>query len=196
MPRQLGMGMQQPESHLEEPRGFQSPAHQYECAEDTETKESDSAEMVYPGSLPTRWSPVSACMEADEEISDNELDCETRRLRRNSETKRASKRMKVSDNPVEEIIALQTFAGSWGWSDELERLVGVKQHDAACVKLPASIADQDHFLATLCTIVYLKTKQAGQKEVWELVVEKAESWISNQTQVEIPELERMVEGLF
>jgi hypothetical protein len=40
--------------------------------------------------------------------------------------------------------------------------------------------------------VYLKQLQTDEKEVWELVVEKAEGWLSSRCKVDIAELETEV----
>ncbi|KAJ6442386.1 von Willebrand domain-containing protein [Purpureocillium lavendulum] len=75
------------------------------------------------------------------------------------------------------LAALQTFVGSWSWSAELERVLGLTQQQAAG-KVSGLEGD---VLATLCAVAYLKKKLANERDAWELMVEKAESWLENQT---------------
>ncbi|OAA66382.1 von Willebrand domain containing protein [Akanthomyces lecanii RCEF 1005] len=76
--------------------------------------------------------------------------------------------------PLEAIIALQTFSGSWTWSAALERLLGVTQ-DAASKALQVT---SEAATATLCAMAYLQAKLADEEEVWELVVDKAREWLT------------------
>ena len=76
--------------------------------------------------------------------------------------------------PLEAIIALQTFSGSWTWSAALERLLGVTQ-DAASKALQVT---SEAATATLCAMAYLQAKLAEEEEVWELVVDKAREWLT------------------
>ncbi|KAK8150730.1 hypothetical protein G3M48_009620 [Beauveria asiatica] len=75
--------------------------------------------------------------------------------------------------PLEAIIALQTFGGSWTWSAALEELLGVTREVAGKqLEVAAEVA------ATVCAVAYLEEKLADEQEVWELVVDKAREWLS------------------
>ncbi|KAJ6780158.1 hypothetical protein PWT90_01974 [Aphanocladium album] len=78
-------------------------------------------------------------------------------------------------SPLETIIALQTFSGSWAWSARLERILGVTQA-AAGAHLSGRSAEAT---ATLCAVAFLQAKVADEEEVWELVVDKARSWLAS-----------------
>ncbi|TQV90818.1 hypothetical protein V2A60_002498 [Cordyceps javanica] len=77
--------------------------------------------------------------------------------------------------PLEAIIALQTFSGSWAWSAALTQLLGVTSEAAGAQLQLQQVAGEA--TATLCAIAYLRTKLADQEEVWELVVDKARDWL-------------------
>ncbi|KAM3498552.1 hypothetical protein MY10362_008135 [Beauveria mimosiformis] len=76
--------------------------------------------------------------------------------------------------PLEAIIALQTFGGSWTWSAALEELLGVTRE---VVGEQLEVAAEE-VAATVCAVVYLEEKLADEHEVWELVVDKAREWLS------------------
>ncbi|OAA34161.1 von Willebrand domain containing protein [Beauveria brongniartii RCEF 3172] len=76
--------------------------------------------------------------------------------------------------PLEAIIALQTFGGSWTWSTALEELLGVTR-EVAGKQLEVAA---EEVAATVCAVAYLEEKLADEQEVWELVVDKAREWLS------------------
>ncbi|OAA55113.1 von Willebrand domain containing protein [Cordyceps fumosorosea ARSEF 2679] len=81
---------------------------------------------------------------------------------------------KKKSTPLEAIIALQTFGGSWTWSAELETLLGGVTPESAGERLGV----ESEAAATLCTVAYLRAKMADEEEVWELVVDKARAWLA------------------
>ncbi|ATY62017.1 von Willebrand domain containing [Cordyceps militaris] len=89
--------------------------------------------------------------------------------------------------PLEAVIALQTFSGSWTWSGELTRLLGVTE--AAAVHLGV-VAEAT---ATLCAVAYLQKTLPDEEEVWELVVDKARGWLAATLGVAEEEV-RVLEG--
>lgn len=103
-------------------------------------------------------------------------------------------------NSLAALAALQTFIGSWAWSPELESIISVKQQQASTLQLPpvSGSASQGDVLATLCAVVFLKKRLANEKDAWELMVDKAERWLEDQTAVSAATLEQMVgaAGLF
>ncbi|KAM3468120.1 hypothetical protein MY5147_008260, partial [Beauveria neobassiana] len=74
--------------------------------------------------------------------------------------------------PLEAIIALQTFGGSWTWSTALEELLGVTREVAG-----EQLDVEAETAATVCAVAYLEAKLADEQEVWELVVDKAQEWL-------------------
>jgi hypothetical protein len=95
------------------------------------------------------------------------------------------------------IAALQTFIGTWKWSPQLESIIGVTEKDAAAaIKLPVcgDGADVADVLATLCTVIYLRKALAADKDSWELMADKAENWLQDQTGKTMAELESLVDA--
>ena len=112
----------------------------------------------------------------------------------------ARKRSAGSGTSLAALAALQTFIGSWSWSPELEGVISVTQQETLTLKLPkgSDNAGQGDVAATLCAVVFLKKRLAGEKDAWELMVDKAERWLEGQTTMSAATLEKMVEdaGLF
>ncbi|KAJ5503490.1 hypothetical protein N7463_006364, partial [Penicillium fimorum] len=89
--------------------------------------------------------------------------------------------------PVEkmhELIRLQTFEGSWMWSNELFELLECDMN-AAITKLATANqtiehgfphAEESTALATLLAMGWLLKKHLGSRGVWELVYAKASEW--------------------
>ncbi|WOO79134.1 von Willebrand factor A domain-containing protein 5A [Vanrija pseudolonga] len=67
------------------------------------------------------------------------------------------------------LIQLQAFEGNWSWSAHLERILGTAA---------SKYATAGDVTATAATIAFFKKKLADDREVWELVVEKAEAWLA------------------
>ena len=87
------------------------------------------------------------------------------------------KRSSGQGSPLDALAALQTFVGSWSWSPQLEQVLGLTQREAA----GRVTGLQGDVLATLCAVSYLRRRLAGDKDAWELMVDKAESWLEDQT---------------
>ncbi|KAL6900077.1 von Willebrand factor type A domain-containing protein [Trichoderma evansii] len=98
------------------------------------------------------------------------------------------------NTPMSALFSEQTFIGNWDWSSRLETIVGITKSAAvADIKLPGQYDQLHVVLATLCAVVFLKKKLAEEKDVWELIVQKAEDWLQGQTQEDVAELEKIVE---
>ena len=77
------------------------------------------------------------------------------------------------DDPLQKIIALQTFEGYWNLDAPLLEVVGLSaQH-----KAPQGV-DLKVWAAVLA-VTFLERKMAGDKEAWEMVVEKARGWLED-----------------
>ena len=81
-----------------------------------------------------------------------------------------------SVSPLHVLISLQTFSGAWEWKDELLAVVMSKgkklEFDAAF--------GSEHVMATSLAVAYLESRLADSKDVWEMVVEKAKTWMGSQ----------------
>lgn len=77
------------------------------------------------------------------------------------------------DEKMHELIEIQQFDGSWVQSEMLFKLVGVDADTAS--QIPIDIVDEAK--ATLLAVAWLKGRMGGDKEVWEMVVDKAEMWL-------------------
>lgn len=83
------------------------------------------------------------------------------------------------EDPLQKIVAFQTFEGFW----ELERgLVGVvgleKGNGNGKVDLPdVPEGLEARSWATILAITFLEVRMGEEKEVWEMVVEKARGWL-------------------
>ena len=74
-------------------------------------------------------------------------------------------------DPLQKIIALQTFEGSWNLDAQLLEIVGLlAQHQA-----PHDV--EPKVWATLLAIRFLEGRMSGEREVWVMVVEKAREWL-------------------
>ena len=76
-------------------------------------------------------------------------------------------------DPLQKIIALQTFEGYWNLDARLLEVVGLSaQHKA-------SQDTHSKVWATVLAITFLERRMAGDKEIWVMVVEKARGWLKN-----------------
>ncbi|KAJ6044998.1 hypothetical protein N7460_006353 [Penicillium canescens] len=105
--------------------------------------------------------------------------------------------MPSADRPMDkfyELIGLQTFEGSWMWSNKLFNLLGLReqeittsiirmydQHwDTDAAKFPN--VEEKAVIATLLAIGYLENKHADLRRVWELLHAKADAWVTQKLQ--------------
>ncbi|KAM0267333.1 hypothetical protein ACHAPA_006113 [Fusarium lateritium] len=112
----------------------------------------------------------------------------------------APARKKISDmSPLQALTTLQTFSGSWAWSADFERVLGVTGETVSKLKLPAAVrdhAEKDSILATACAILFFKKKLMDEKDIWEMLVEKAEGWLEDNIGEEgVSELDSVLEKL-
>lgn len=74
---------------------------------------------------------------------------------------------------LQKIIALQTFEGYWNLDAPLLEVVGLStQH-----KSPQGVDSK--VWATMLAIMFLEKRMVGDKEAWEMVVEKARGWLKD-----------------
>lgn len=101
-----------------------------------------------------------------------------------------------SSGPFLQLVQLQTFTGSWTWTSELEAIIGVTEQQAGNCNLPTTTSNTADILATICTVVYLKKKLASEKDAWDMLVQKAQDWLEDETGASIDNLVEAVEDLF
>lgn len=95
----------------------------------------------------------------------------------------------TTSNPIiHQIISLQTFSGAWTWDIELLRLIGKSELEVNIGKLGG---DKD-VAATVLTVAYFETTLSTRKEVWELVVAKARTWLGKQEGGDVAKVEELI----
>lgn len=109
---------------------------------------------------------------------------------------------KSSETPLDprskmhRIVALQAYNGSWQWSPELEAILSLDKKNVMALSWPTSDeAATDRVSASVCVIVYLKKNLPGEKETWEMIVDKAQSWLKETTGQTSQDLEALVQNL-
>ncbi|KAM0244800.1 hypothetical protein ACHAP5_005923 [Fusarium lateritium] len=112
----------------------------------------------------------------------------------------APARKKISDmDPLQALTTLQTFSGSWAWSADFERVLDLTGETVSKIELPAAVrdhTDKDSILATACAILFFKKKLMDEKDIWEMLVEKAEGWLEDSIGEEgVSELDSVLEKL-
>lgn len=76
------------------------------------------------------------------------------------------------------LVSLQTFEGSWIWSQALLAEIGVSEAKAQAI-VSQEKADKNA-VATALTIIYLESKLSSEKETWEVLVDKAKVWLEEE----------------
>jgi hypothetical protein len=97
------------------------------------------------------------------------------------------------ENKLQALIALQTFAGNWSWTPNLEKLTGSRAQHYMSLEWPgcSDVDVKGRVSATVCAIRFFKVHLAAQKEVWEMVVEKAEDYLLATTGQSVEDLEKV-----
>ena len=91
-------------------------------------------------------------------------------------------RSNVAQDPLDAIISLQCFEGFWHFEKRLLNVCGVAKSAARTTILAnASSAQSSHakVWATIIAITFLERKMAGEKDTWELIVDKAQGWLQD-----------------
>lgn len=89
-----------------------------------------------------------------------------------------------SDQVLYSLIALQTFAGFWELSDEVVNTLCIPRErlgllDNTVIGGKAGAADDNQNLwVTLLVVRFLETYMQEEKDVWDLVIDKAREWLS------------------
>ena len=91
--------------------------------------------------------------------------------------------------PLHDLIGLQTFVGAWDWNDELFEIIGKE------VTFDAEAFASEQLMATALAVAFLESKLAASKDVWEMVVAKAKSWMASQGIVDVERAVDVARGL-
>ncbi len=88
----------------------------------------------------------------------------------------------VPDDALAAIVSLQSFNGSWGWSDNLLGVLGLEPAKIQEVASRLQIVDQigTDLLATILVVVFLEKVLASRRDEWEMLTEKAVGWMNQQ----------------
>ncbi|OCK85183.1 VIT-domain-containing protein [Lepidopterella palustris CBS 459.81] len=107
----------------------------------------------------------------------------------------APKRTVPTGPKLDVLIDLQTFEGFWELDPVLLATVGVSETQAA--KMATENGWDRKVVATALAVAFFEKKLGGEKDAWELVVEKAKGWLEEQVQgtVDVVELIGKVGGL-
>jgi hypothetical protein len=89
------------------------------------------------------------------------------------------KKPKTEDEILDAIIELQTFSGSWAFSQELFDLMEITGgDDPRAVMVELGVGEE--VIATAFVVAFLEGRMEKKRSVWELVVEKAREWLTEQ----------------
>ena len=104
-------------------------------------------------------------------LSPGSTDCSSRKLQRPHQWISIEDAKAEETDPIQKIVALQTFEGCWNLDAPLVEVVGL----SAERKAPEGMDSQ--VWATVLAITFLMGKMTGDKEAWEMVVNKARGWL-------------------
>lgn len=92
-----------------------------------------------------------------------------------------------------QLVALQTFSGNWAWTKQLEEIIGAEEQKLKELGWPGCADENEdaRVSATICVILFFRSKLAGEKETWEMVVEKAENYLTETTGHTVEELAKI-----
>ncbi len=101
-------------------------------------------------------------------------------MKETAEAKPLPKRSLPTD-PLEAIVSLQTFSGSWAWDDDLLAALGLDvKAKSLSGQLGAAFAAGTDIFATALVLAYLQTQLAGRKDEWEMMADKASDWLNDE----------------
>lgn len=88
----------------------------------------------------------------------------------------AKEKKSIPSGPkLDVLIELQTFEGFWEWDAALFAVISVSEKQAEQVETQIGYGKQA--VATALAVVFFERKLKGEKDAWELVVEKARGWL-------------------
>jgi hypothetical protein len=83
---------------------------------------------------------------------------------------------------LQALVVIQCFDGHWPWHDQLLRLIEYDESAIKSVMDPSlmKLRNANDVMATACVVVWLRKKRPDDQDVWELIVEKAVSWLARE----------------
>ncbi|KAM3425662.1 hypothetical protein BST61_g7606 [Cercospora zeina] len=93
----------------------------------------------------------------------------------NTKTKKKQARAR-SGSALHDLIDLQSFSGSWQFSDELLQVLDIEDLREKVLQAFGGCDDQD-VIATSLVVAYFEFVLKEKKDVWEMVVGKARGWL-------------------
>jgi hypothetical protein len=94
-----------------------------------------------------------------------------------------------STSPLHSLIGLQTFSGAWAWSDDLLAVILPKEKK---LQFDATFGSEQ-IMATSLAVAYMEARLTDSKDVWEMVVEKARTWMGSQIGGDANAVDNLVE---
>jgi hypothetical protein len=94
-----------------------------------------------------------------------------------------------STSPLHSLIGLQTFSGAWAWSDDLLAVILPKEKK---LQFDATFGSEQ-IMATSLAVAYMEARLTDSKDVWEMVVEKARTWMGSQVDGDANAVDNLVE---
>ncbi|KAI4214755.1 MAG: hypothetical protein LQ351_002831 [Letrouitia transgressa] len=84
------------------------------------------------------------------------------------------------NDPLQDIISLQKFDGSWDINKQLLAVLAKSESKVDKHRLTLKPVPSKQLWATALAIAFLESKMAADKEIWELVVGKGRNWIERE----------------
>ncbi|TKA69879.1 hypothetical protein B0A55_08824 [Friedmanniomyces simplex] len=92
---------------------------------------------------------------------------------------------------MHKLISLQTFSGAWLWSDELADVIGCDIKMFRKWQIGSSISSAAK--ATAIALAFLSFRAADQRDVWDMVADKATVWLRQETGLNGGGIEKVLE---
>jgi hypothetical protein len=150
-------------------------APQYEYPPLNRAMDSASLELTSPGHSAASAQPAPARkrMAGKKRTSIGDVDSRERDIGVRASDIKAAPLPRTNEDKLHELISLQTFDGSWKWT---ETLFAVLELEDKLIKatLPGL---GETMMATLLAVAFLEGKMEEEEGVWEMVVEKAKGWL-------------------
>lgn len=148
---------------------------QYEYPPVTRAVDSASFKLTSPGQSATAAEPASARkrMAGKKRTSAGDVDSRQRDMSVPASDIKAAPLPRTNEDRLHELISLQTFDGSWKWTDTLFAVLELEDKLIKAT-LPGL---EETTMATLLAVAFLEGKMSEEEGVWEMVVEKAKGWL-------------------
>ncbi|KAL0474865.1 von Willebrand factor type A domain-containing protein [Neurospora intermedia] len=83
--------------------------------------------------------------------------------------------------PLEALVSLQHFDGSWSWTEKLLDILGQSQLTEEDVKKRYGVSmPNTDMLATALVLAYFEAKLVEERDEWEMLADKAREWLKSE----------------